>query len=193
MRTAADLLQKYKIVRESLEQQTAAASGQTHTALAQKPIAYYCDAVAGAGKTFNSVNLAALLASSGEHVIFCQPSLDLVNETAKSFKRHPRIFAKHITSQTTTTVGKHIADFVASPDDDSVLLCTHAGLFNTRYWVGADKWVLFFDEAFEPIADLSVNIANSEDRLSMFNNLFQVTACEYPDQYRLVVKNPKFV
>jgi len=56
-----------------------------------KPIAYYCEALAGAGKTHNCIDLAASIAKDNGRVIIAQPGLDLINETEENFKkRYPR-------------------------------------------------------------------------------------------------------
>jgi hypothetical protein len=158
-----------------------------------KPRVYYCDAVAGAGKTYNSVDLAAHQVELGENVIIIQPSIDLLGETEESFSRHDQVCVKKITSKNTDHVGRDIAEYCLNPEPNTVLLCTHAGFFNTKYWANAHDWIVYFDEAFEPIINLTKNFANSEDRLSLFARLFKCEECEFWDQYKLTPKNKKFV
>jgi len=102
------------------------------------------------------------------------------------------INVKKISSNTTKTVGKDIAKYLEKPTPNTVLLITHSGMWNVTHWTKKEQYTLFFDEVFEPIVKLDVKISYSEPHIGLFSRLFRVEDClEYPDQYKLVVKDSK--
>lgn len=90
----------------------------------------YLNSPCGGGKTYSLIKRAANLAWSGNPVLFCQPTVELIEQTAANMRKvYPQIIIKTIHKDHSLTPVKDIikALFAERPDE-YILFITQSAL-----------------------------------------------------------------
>ena len=108
----------------------------------------YLNSPAGGGKTHSLIKKAAKLAWNGNPVLFCQPTVELIEQTAANMKNdHQDMIVETIHKVNSPTPVKDIvkALFAESPDE-YVLLITQSALERIPSDFDRSQWHLIVDE-----------------------------------------------
>ena len=124
---------------------------------------YYLDAFSGAGKTHVLIDKVAQLIDKGEYVIFCQPTVDLINRTVDSLRaRYKLLHCKVIHNETTHTPVADTIEYVLHPyPDPHVLFITHAALERLSMNFKRDNWHIIVDEILAVTKSFEKNLAEN--------------------------------
>ena len=102
----------------------------------------------GGGKTHSLVRIAAELAGNDTYVLFVQPTVDLISQTAADMtKRHPGLFIETIHRDNSPTPVRNITRYLFQPyPDGHVLFITQAAFERIKADFKKSKWHLIVDE-----------------------------------------------
>ena len=109
----------------------------------------YLNSPCGGGKTYSLIERAANLAWSGNPVLFCQPTVELIEQTAVNLRAaYPQIIVKtiHKDNSPTTPVKDIIKALFAERPDEYILLITQSALERITADFDRDRWHLIVDE-----------------------------------------------
>jgi superfamily II DNA or RNA helicase len=109
---------------------------------------YGVSAPLGSGKTTAAIEVAGHAARAGQKYVIAQPSIELINQSARQFReRWPNIAVKAIHGESANNVAREIADHTRKSSNGEVLFITHAALMQCPYWDRRKDWNLIVDEA----------------------------------------------
>ena len=108
----------------------------------------FLNSPAGGGKTQNLISEAYELARHDTYVLFCQPTIDLINQTIEDTKnRFPSLYVKTIHKDNSPTPVKDIIkSLFAERPGEHVLFITQSALERIPADFGRDRWHLIVDE-----------------------------------------------
>jgi hypothetical protein len=102
----------------------------------------------GSGKTTAAIEFAGYGAQAGEKFVIAQPSINLINQSLRQFRRKwPNVAVRAIHSETTSNVAREISNHTKASSSGEVLFITHVALAQSIYWHRRPEWHLIIDEA----------------------------------------------
>ena len=146
----------------------------------------YFDALAGAGKTRSLARYAIQLAKAGEHVLFIQPSKQLIDATLRDefSEEQGGLSISAIHGGNTRNVVQSIIQFTkdCSRTTGAVLFITHEAFMRLLYIENRHDWHLIFDEV--PTVDSSEAYNIAETHRVITDSL---SICPYDAAYGIII------
>ena len=108
----------------------------------------YLNSPCGGGKTYSLIKRAANLAWSGNPVLFCQPTVELIEQTVTNMRNtYPQIIVRAIHKDNSLAPVKDIIKALfANRPDEYVLFITQSALERITADFDRDRWHLIIDE-----------------------------------------------
>jgi hypothetical protein len=111
-------------------------------------IYYGVSAPLGSGKTTAAIEYAGYAAMAGEKIAIAQPSIRLIDESIKRFrKRWPDVAVRAVHSDLCPNVAGTVSEHTRASSGGEVLFITHATLMQAPFWDRRKDWHLIVDEA----------------------------------------------
>jgi len=112
---------------------------------------YFVDTIAGGGKTYAAIDVAADQARKGRKIVIAQPSRDLIDQSyADMCARHPDVAVSVIHSGTSPmrVVGDVIkfSREASERSNGEILFVTHSAILRLPYFQRQNEWSLIVDE-----------------------------------------------
>ena len=126
----------------------------------------YISAPAGSGKTTAAINASREYNANGFNVMFVVPTIALANQIAT--QRHIHAIHSDNNSDPSVYIHKLINDF---NDPITIVICEES-FRRISLWTTKDQWVIFKDEATEP---LTINDCSIEDSFDIINDMYNFT------------------
>jgi len=150
---------------------------------------YYLNAPSGGGKTYYLIEIVAKIVGSGENVIFCQPTTELIDRTVDDMRRrypylHIEVFHGGISSSPVADIIRYIYNLYHEPH---VLFITHAALELLPMGFKRENWHLIIDEILMVTKAFEKNLSANHGLITPY----LVTNRPDGEYYRVAAKDNK--
>ena len=141
----------------------------------------FLNSCAGGGKTFSLILRAVALAGNGEPVLFVQPTVGLINQTAADMKkRHPGLYVETINKDNSPRPVADITKYLFHPyPDGHVLFITQAAFERIKADFKKSRWHLIVDEIPNVTQCFDQNLTESHEIITSHVGRYPVPNAPY--------------